>query len=196
MRQSQSNFYYQRRLFLTALYIIAGLVFIGFPIIGLFEPSDKGDLIFFEGKPETLEINYKKESDNQFIRILNIGLKGDTLRLFCDDDILENIKNAIKPVNFSDGDIVATFPSPLGEKNLKKLFINNQQIEKVQISTFYDQYQLIRELSINDKNIVSFEPESKIPYVVLVLLGLLWIVWQIKILLKLKKSKPSDIYKN
>lgn len=189
-----SKFYYQRRLSLTIIYIVAGILFLSFPIIGLFEPSSKNDLVFFSGEPQKISIEYEKKSKDEYIKLLRIEINDQTLKMAIGNREYQLLFKSLGNIEFvKKGEGIALY-TPVDKIKLKNSYLKETDLKGVKLEGYLAK-DIIKELMINKVEIVTFKQTSKIPYFILVLLGVLWIIWQIKILFHLINHKPDDLYR-
>ena len=190
----KSKFYYQRRLFLAILYIIGGLLFLSFPIMGILEPSSKKELEHINNVPEEVSVNYEKQSSDKYIKLLVIKVDNNVLRAVIDNNQYKLLEKSLGEVRLKESEKGIIIETPVKEIELKNTYIEQQNLKSIK----FDLYQtdgMIKEIKINDEDIIIFKETSKLFYMLLVVLGVLWLIWQIKILLHIIKNKPETLYK-
>lgn len=190
----KSKFYYQRRLFLTILYIIGGVLFLSFPIMGVLEPSSKQELEYINDVPEGVSVDYEKRSNNEYIKLLVIKVDNKALRAAIDNNQYKLLVKSLGEVWLEDKEKGIIIKTPVKEIELKNTYIEQQNLKNIKLD-LYQKDGIIKEIKINDENIIIFKETSKLFYILLVVLGILWLIWQIKILLHIIKNKPETLYK-
>jgi hypothetical protein len=187
-------FYYQRRLFLTILYIIGGILFLSFPIMGVIEPSSKQELEYINNVPDEFSVDYEKRSNNEYIKLLVIKVDNKILRTVIDNNQYKLLVESLGEVWLEDKEKGIIIKTPVKEIELKNTYIEQQNLKNIKLD-LYQKDGIIKEIKINDENIIIFKETSKLFYMLLVVLGILWLIWQIKILLHIIKNKPETLYK-
>lgn len=190
----KANFYYQRRLFLTLLYIVAGLLFTSFPIIGLVEPTQKKDFEYFKGTPTKLEVVDTMEGE-EFKRFLTVGIHKKSKKTIIDKNSFEKLQNSLVEIGLVKKTLDKTYETPVGIVKLYNYSVVEKDLDKVVTEVFYND-EFIKEISVNNNKITVYKDTSKSFFWFFVVLGLLWIIWQVKTLITVLKSKPTDLYNN
>ncbi|MFD0993573.1 hypothetical protein [Tenacibaculum geojense] len=190
----KSLFFYQRRFILTLIYIIAGLIFISFSIMAMLEPSQKSELHFYKGKPEKLTIEYKKGSKDSYLKILKLCIKEKEINTVINNRESELLTKSLGDVLFEKSNQKIIVQTPIKVIELSNSYLKKEDLNKIKVEVYYSE-QVIKEIKINDVKIVVFEENSRLIYIVVTVLGLLWLLWQFKILFSLIKNKPEKLYK-
>ncbi len=187
-------FYYQRRLFLTILYIIGGILFLSFPIIGVIEPSSKQELEYINDVPEGVSVDYEKRSNNEYIKLLVIKVDNKALRVAIDNNQYKLLVKSLGEVRLEDKEKGIIIKTPVKEIELKNTYIQQQNLKNISVEAYHANG-TVRDLKINKVNIIIFKDTSKLLYMLLIVFGILWLLWQVRILFYIIKNKPENLYK-
>lgn len=191
---TKANFYYQRRLFLTLVYIIAGVLFTSFPIMGLLKPIQKKEVKQFIGIPTKLEV-IDKTDGKQLKRFLNIEIDNKLKKTIIDHTSFKKLEKSVSGLDFVKKDLGKIYKTPIGQVKLNRYLVPRKHIDKVNVIVSYEG-ELIKQIKVNNTTIIEHEETPKSFFWLFVIIGLLWVLWQIKILITLVKSRPTELYRN
>ncbi|REH44479.1 hypothetical protein C7448_11111 [Tenacibaculum gallaicum] len=187
-------FYYQRRLFLTVLYIIGGLLFLSFPIMGVLEPSSKQELEYINDEPDEFSVDYEKRSNDEYIKLLVIKVDNKVLRAVIDNNQYKLLVKSLGEVRLEYKEKGIIIKTPVKEIELKNTYIQQQNLKNISVEAYHANG-TVRDLKINKVNIIIFKETSKFLYILLIVFGILWLLWQVRILFYIIKNKPENLYK-